>query len=237
MGEAVSPPLCKRPKYKAEKEGEAGRGWAWPPHHLLGGRLLTQRVGEMAIHHCQRERENNQAAGCFLGGGMVVVVVVGPRRSFVLDRAGEVAVTSPMFLRHRTPPAPSDRSAMCSLFDKWVWPPLPLSSSAGMPPRPPHWQVWIVVSPRYLASGDAPSPTGRRAPPEVLHKSLRASRLLPKGNERAGNSPHGKQTYIVGERQEGSGYFWGAPRAPGLGGSPSPQPAHPPYLKIVEDAT
>ena len=39
-------------------------GGAWPPHHLLGGRLLTQRVGEMAIHHCQRERENNQAAGC-----------------------------------------------------------------------------------------------------------------------------------------------------------------------------
>ena len=65
----------------------------------------------------------------------MVVVVVGPRRSFVLDRAGEVAVTSPMFLRHRTPPAPSDRSAMCSLFDKWVWPPLPLSPSAEMPPQ------------------------------------------------------------------------------------------------------
>ena len=62
-GRGGQPPLCKRPKYKAEKEGEAGRGWAWPPHHLRGGRLLIQRVGEMAIHLSQRERENSEVAG------------------------------------------------------------------------------------------------------------------------------------------------------------------------------
>ena len=67
-GRGGQPPLCKRPKYKAEKEGEAGRGWAWPPHHLRGGRLLIQRVGEMAIHLSQRERENSEVAGSPTGG-------------------------------------------------------------------------------------------------------------------------------------------------------------------------
>ena len=66
MGEAVSPPYAKGRNTKLRKKEKPDGGGH--------GRLTisvdadTERVGEMAIHLSQRERENSEVAGSPTGG-------------------------------------------------------------------------------------------------------------------------------------------------------------------------